>query len=130
MREIIKHMTCAGGICNAAIRIYADDRDPSSGASHSYTITVDRNFGLRMPIYSQGDCYTLSFQKGPTRDAGVNGISVEALLAICMDRLEGFQTGELPHEANQEALVHIHGAMAALYRRTRERMAAAMSSEE
>src|SRR5690606_30389469 len=35
----------------------------------------------------------IPFQDGPPGDVGVNGLTIESLLAICIDRLQGFQSG-------------------------------------
>lgn len=58
------------------------------------------------------------FQKGPVPQHGVNGVTIEALLAICIDRLSGFQAGPYPCAENAEALHHMEQALAALKGRT------------
>jgi hypothetical protein len=62
-----------------------------------------------------------SFQEGPVLEAGVNGIFVEDLLCICLDRLKGYQTGKFPSPDNDEAIRCLEQALEALDRRTRER---------
>jgi hypothetical protein len=44
-------------------------------------------------------------------------------LAIDIDRLEAFQAGPFANVYNAEALVHCKAAMAALHRRTTDRIA-------
>lgn len=56
-------------------------------------------------------------------EAGVNGISNEALLAIVEDRLLGFQSGEYACRENAVALTKIQEAMMWLQKRTRDRAA-------
>jgi hypothetical protein len=65
------------------------------------------------------------FQNGPVSvdGNGVNGITHEALLAILIDRLEGFQAGPYANPHNAKALNHLREAQTALQARTRERMA-------
>lgn len=54
---------------------------------------------------------------------GLNGITHEALLAILIDRLEGFQSGPYKSYYNADALYYLKAAMDVLHRRTRDRMA-------
>lgn len=65
----------------------------------------------------------VEFQNGPIQQAGVNGISNEALLAIVEDRLLGFQAGQYACRENAIALTHIQDAMMWLQKRTRDRLA-------
>lgn len=63
------------------------------------------------------------FQNGPIKEAGVNGVMDENLIAIVIDRLEGFQSGRYACEENQQALNHLESALNALQDRTRKREA-------
>lgn len=65
----------------------------------------------------------IQFQNGPILEAGVNGVSQEALLAIVEDRLIGFQSGPFACRENAVALTKIQEAMMWLQKRTRDRMA-------
>lgn len=110
MREITAHRTNA---CNSAIAIEADERDPENGnASHEYFLTL-----------AGEETFALVFQHGPIAEVGVNGITNEALLAIVMDRLEGFQSGRYACEENADALDHVRAALNALDQRTQRRIA-------
>jgi hypothetical protein len=53
----------------------------------------------------------------------VNGITNEVLLAIVLDRLNGFQQGEFKSRENALAITKIEEAMHWLHHRTREREA-------
>ncbi len=64
---------------------------------------------------------TVSFQNGPIKEFGVNGVTNEDLLAIVVDRLRGFQSGDYACNANQHALAHAENAFTALLERTTER---------
>jgi hypothetical protein len=64
----------------------------------------------------------IDFQNGPIKEAGVNGISNEALLAIVEDRLACFQSGEYACRENAIALTKIQEAMMWLQKRTRDRV--------
>lgn len=68
--------------------------------------------------------YSLIFQNGNPNEVGINGITMESLLAVAGDRLMRLQTGQFACTDNQEALVHIALALGALKRRTEKRIAA------
>ena len=69
-----------------------------------------------------GTCL-IKFQKGAVKEAGFNGFSGEALLAIVKDRLESFQKGPYACRDNAVALTKIDEAIMWLHKRTHERMA-------
>jgi hypothetical protein len=67
-------------------RIFSVDEPGPGGAYHKYQIHCDKKEG--------GFVVEISFQKGAVNEAAdVNGIPDEALYAILIDRLEGFQVG-------------------------------------
>ncbi len=96
---------------NDQLEVTALDGPGPGGASHEYQIKLPDGSGVR-----------LAFQNGPIAEAGVNGITHEALLAILIDRLEGFQAGQFANHYNQTALDRIKAAQQALLDRTSERM--------
>lgn len=65
----------------------------------------------------------VSFQNGPIKEVGINGVQVEHLLAIAQDRLEAFQAGDYANQYGGEALEHVIAALGALHRRTLDRIA-------
>lgn len=80
--------------------IHADEPGVG-GASHRYLLTVINS-------EAEGDITRipptqLCFQNGPVQDVGFNGITDEALLAIVLDRLKGFQRG--PFGCRENAIV-------------------------
>jgi hypothetical protein len=97
---------------NDQLEITVRDEPGAGGACHDYQIKLPDGSGVR-----------LSFQNGPINETGVNGITHEALLAILIDRLEGFQAGQFASNYNAAALFHIQAAQLQLLERTRERMA-------
>lgn len=115
MREITDHKLAG---LNDALEINVLDKPGHGGACHEYEIRWDQDdendIERRMVI---------AFQNGPIKEHGVNGISGEALLAINIDRLRCFQAGPYASADNQEALGHCESALAALQKRTRERLA-------
>lgn len=114
MREIHGHEV---NECNKAIIIHADDVNPENGnASHHYSM----HLAPREPG-APTIAFNLSFQDGPIKETGVNGITQEVLLTILIDRLEGFQTSKYANGYNETALAHCKEALAALNARTTER---------
>lgn len=53
----------------------------------------------------------LVFQSGEPDEVGANGVTMEALLAIVQDRLEGFQAGPHACEENRMAIAYLRGVM-------------------
>ncbi len=64
----------------------------------------------------------IKFQRGPIKEVGVNGLSNEALLAIVIDRLRGFQLGEFACHENAMALTMAEESLAWLKIRTQQRI--------
>jgi len=94
--------------------VATDERDPNAGnASHTYGIQ-----GLGP------DVTKIQFQHGPrTEDDSTTGVFDDDLLAICQDRLEGFQSGPFACKENEGALAHIKEARGALAHRVADRIA-------
>jgi hypothetical protein len=113
LRELTSHKL--NGL-NDALRITVLDERGPGNANHKYQIAMVSDVGPE-------GYFTAHFQNGPIAEAGVNGISNEALLAIVQDRLEGFQSGEFACRENAIALTHVQDAMHWLQHRTRERLA-------
>jgi len=113
---------------NDKLLITVTDQPGSGGAQHRYEITGMR-YGTNPSAKSDeseiGESYeplAIVFQNGPINEAGVNGITQEALLAIVADRLRSFQAGPFACKANACALTHIEEAQHWLQQRTIERM--------
>jgi hypothetical protein len=113
---------------NDVLTIEVEDEPGSGGASHHYSVSgfdTENN-----PANTSGAGFKSSFsrlpiifQNGPINEAGVNGITHEVLLAILIDRLEGFQAGPYANEYNAEALANLRTAQWWLHGRTKERVA-------
>ncbi len=95
------------------IRVTAEDERGEGHANHIYEVR-HVNKGLLGEI---------TFQKGPIQEVGMNGVQNEDLLAIIIDRLIGFQTGEFACEENEEALRLLIEAAGILQLRTAKRKA-------
>lgn len=125
MRQITDHII---NPANDKLAITVTDQPGSGGANHAYIISgfdVATNPGREMYEADVGDgtdSLGLLFQNGPIAEAGVNGITHEALLAILIDRLRGFQNGPYKSKSNACALTHLEEALMWLNQRTIERM--------
>lgn len=64
----------------------------------------------------------LGFQNGNPSQVGQNGVTIEALLGICVHRLENIQQSKFACDENQHALDFMSSAIAALKGRTQRRM--------
>lgn len=112
MRELTSHKV--NGL-NEALSVMAMDEPGQGNANHEYRIEYAVNG-------QACNAQNVAFQNGPINEAGVNGISNEALLAIVEDRLAGFQSGQYACRENAVALTKIQEAMMWLLKRTRDRM--------
>ena len=85
------------------------------GANHIYQVVScpDKNTDILR-------C-NVEFQDGPVKEAGVNGIHNEDLIAIVIDRLRGFQSGDYACSDNVFALVDLEESLFWLRNRTNER---------
>ncbi len=100
---------------NEDLDINVLDEPGQGGACHEYSVTAAGSLKIQY-------CF-IKFQNGPIKEFGVNGISQEALLAILIDRLQGFQSGEYKTRENAIALTHLEEAVMWLHKRTRDRLA-------
>jgi hypothetical protein len=118
MRTITDHKL--NGL-NDSLEITVLDEPGQGGACHKYEIIWHCSGELPNPGC---DGRTLiSFQNGPIKEEGVNGISNEALLAIVIDRLRCFQAGPYPSNENMHALPLAMQCLEWLQKRTRDRLA-------
>ncbi len=92
------------------LHIAAIDEQGPGGAHHDYLVSIAGAGTTR--IY---------FQKGGIAEAGVNGLTNEALLEIVRHRLGCFQDGPFKCHENAVAFQGVEQALRALYERTRER---------
>lgn len=110
-REITTHKV--NGL-NEVLRVTAIDEPGPGGAHHAYRIE---------PTVGNATGVLIEFQQGPLKETEPNGGSNESLLAVLIDRMQGFQSGDFKCRENAIALTHLEDAMHWLQHRTRERMA-------
>ena len=108
MRSIMDHKVSG---LNEHIEVNAMDAPGDGGANHLYEITLNGSLVC-----------TVKFQKGPILEAGMNGITNEALLAVVIDRLRGFTKGQFSCKETEMALHHTEEALSWLRQRTLERI--------
>ena len=113
MRQIAIHH---GSELNERLDIVADEKS-AAGASHLYRILPVEAAPIGVVALAE-----VKFQQGALRDVGFNGISDEALIAIVIDRLRGFQAGPFSCRENALALTKMEEAMHWLNARTKDRM--------
>lgn len=111
-RELTEHKV---NPANDTLTVEALDEPGSGGANHLYQISGYAG-------KSGATSVLIEFQNGPIGEAGVNGLTHEALLTILIDRLHAFQLGPFANAYNAKALSHIQHARGALFDRTNERL--------
>lgn len=136
MRTLTDHIV-EGDSVNHQLEVTVLDEPGAGGACHEYRISAKISKGEKFPhrgrlndqtvkIEPDGSSeFTLErilFQNGPIKEAGVNGATHEALLAILIDRMRSFQSGPYSNRANAIALTHLEEALMWLQQRTRERI--------
>ncbi len=115
MRKLTDHKV--NGL-NEALEITVLDEPGQGNACHEYEIDQVSSARIRSTAYT-----LIHFQNGPIKEAGVNGISNEALVAIVCDRLRGFQSGPFACRENALALTKLEESQMWLQKRTRDRVA-------
>lgn len=112
-REVLTHHD--GGALNDKIRITAREPVGPGGASQCYQLD------LHDPTGGDVSPTVLNFQSGNPAD-GINGWSNEALLAVVIDRLRGFDKGPFRTRQNSLALTNAEQALHWLKDRTGDRI--------
>jgi hypothetical protein len=120
MRNLDDHIV--SGDQAVQLKIEVVDEPGAGGANHQYRIS---GHDLKKhPAYSNVSdediptWETLCFQQGPIKEAGVNGVTQEVLLAIVIDRLRAFQASQFSCRENAIALTKCEEALMWLQRRT------------
>lgn len=125
MRKLNSHKVNG---CNEKLEIEVLDEPGSGGACHAYRVsgfdTTTNPSCPYTPLFGKPaiDARVL-FQNGPIAEAGTNGVTHEALLAILIDRLQSFQNGPYKCRENAIALTSLEEAQMWLQKRTRDRLA-------
>jgi len=91
------------------------DEPGHGGACHEYQVLQKTEGEITSCLAG------IRFQNGPVKEFGVNGCFQEDLIAICIDRLRGFQAGNFACRENALALTKLEEALHWLNHRTRDR---------
>jgi hypothetical protein len=118
MRALTEHKV---NPANDRLTIEVQDDPGPGGANHVYEVRLP-NWTRDPDGKNAKGITTISFQKGPINENGVNGLTQEVLLAIVADRLRSFQAGPFSCRENALALTKIEEAMHWLHSRTLSRM--------
>lgn len=108
---------------NEAIDINVQDEPGAGGANHRYELNLHCVPGEKPGLTADHTRILIEFQKGPIGEYGYNGFTNEALLAIVIDRMRGFQSGKFSCRENALALTKLEEALMWLQKRTRDRIA-------
>lgn len=95
------------------------DRRGNGGANHLYVIDSMATVGEN-ETPDRFACVT--FQNGAIQENGINGCHNEDLIAIVIDRLQGFQSGEFACRENALAITKLEEALMWLNKRTNDRI--------
>jgi hypothetical protein len=103
---------------NSQIVVTAEDEPGSGGAHHKYRLALPGNNAQPAP-----ECVIVFHHIVPGQPVPEEptGFSNEALLAVLIDRMEGFQGGQYACEENRLVLEHLRLAMKGMHVRTRRR---------
>lgn len=113
MRTITDHII---NPANERLTITVEDEPRQGGASYRYKISGFSSENMAT-LYTK-----IIFQHGPIKECGTNGVTDEALLAICIDRLRAFQTGPFHCNENAIAMLHLENALLCLAERAKDRI--------
>lgn len=121
MRKINTHKV---NPANDKLEIAVTDEPGAGGANHRYEVTGFNSSSNPSRLGTEKESGALIlFQNGPINENGVNGLTQEVLIAICIDRLQAFQAGPYACRENALALTKLEEAQMWLQKRTRDRMA-------
>ncbi len=96
------------------LNIVAEDTQGEGNDNHHYSIYKTDPTGKQETAILVGE---VRFQKGNPVDH-VNGVTMEALIQINIDRLTNLQEGPYKSHENQDALTHLCIALECLHGRT------------
>ena len=98
-------------------QVYATDEPGVGGACHQYEVISKPE----LEVTAKAIVGSIQFQNGPIKECGVNGVMNEDLIAILVDRLQGFQSGNYACRENAIAITKLEEALLWLRKRTMDR---------
>lgn len=100
--------------------VFATDERGAGNANHEYDVYSATPEGST--IVNEERFAFIRFQNGPIKENGVNGCHNEDLIAVVIDRLQGFQAGEFSCRENAIAITKLEEALLWLNKRTQDRI--------
>ncbi len=101
------------------VEVFTTDHCQQDGAHHAYRIEVyDRYDKKDEGMRSHAE---LQFQNGGLKEVGANGITDQALLAIVLDRMRGFNDGPYRCRENSIIITKLEEAMMWMEKRSNDR---------
>lgn len=97
---------------NKYTNVYHENKEVmTNGAPHNFVV-LDNN---------SNDIAEIHFQEGPIKEAGINGVANEDLLAMVLTRLEHFQETQFKCRENAVAITKLQETLMWLRKRTTDR---------
>ena len=81
-------------------------------------IEFNSTYEYQVKTKDDDELIQINFQKGPITECGVNGVMNEDLIAMVIDRLQGFQTSPFSCRENALAITKLEEALHWLRHRT------------
>lgn len=101
---------------NRLTEVFAiDEPHATNNSNHLYRV---RSKGQDQTLFAD-----ITFQNGPVKEAGINGLHNEDLIAVVIDRLQGFQDGKFRCRENAIAITKLEESLLWLNKRTHDRIA-------
>lgn len=97
--------------------VWCDSGDFKYNAPHHFDV-VESGSDYNDPSAPVRVLSSVHFQEGPIKEAGVNGVHNEDLIAMVITRLEHFQNSEYKCRENALAITHLEEALLWLRKRT------------
>ena len=98
--------------------VIVTDEPGEGNACHRYqVVSVGGDPDTTPAVFAE-----ISFQNGPIEEVGVNGCQQEDMLAVVIDRLQGFQGGSYQCHENASAITKLKEALVWLRHRTDDRI--------
>ena len=94
-------------------QVFACDERGAGNANHEYSVSTTQEPSDILQV--------VKFQKGAIKENRVNGVMNEDLIAMVIDRLQGFQDGDYKCRENAIALTKLEEALLWLRKRTMDR---------
>lgn len=102
------------------VEVFTTDAVQQDGANHAYRIEVYDRYDGKKDEGMRAKC-ELPFQNGGLKEVGANGITDQALLAIILDRMRGFNDGPFRCRENSIIITKIEEALMWMEKRANDR---------